>query len=75
MPPLIRLELLLLLVSLLVASLLFSNPAEKSRNADGVRIWSFEKRLKSLLPVNWLGSTLIIVLIGPEYDHRFWFWL
>jgi hypothetical protein len=52
MPPLILLELLLLLVSLLVASLPFSNPAEKSRNADGVRIWSFEKRLKSLLPVN-----------------------
>lgn len=54
-PPLILLEDLLLLFSLLCIPLPLSNP-EKSRNADGVRLPS-ENRLE------------VVVLIGPLYVY------
>jgi hypothetical protein len=69
MPPLILLEDLLLVFALFVLSLEVSNPAEKSRKADGVNCPSDEKRLKSLVPLKLLGLTLIIVLIDPEYEN------
>jgi hypothetical protein len=69
MPPLILLEDLLLVFALFVVSLEDSNPAEKSKKADGVNCPSDENRLKSLAPLKLFGLTLIMVLIGPEYEN------